>query len=332
MTRYSHRERLMMIFAGERPDRHAVSFWRHFFHAEHHAQGLTDAMLHFQKKYDWDFMKINPRADYHVEDWGLRQKWSHDEFKKHTKENFPVTTVDDWEKIERLSAMSPVLSEHLSAVSMIKKKSLPELPILMTVFTPLAIAGRMVEDNKILADHLTTHPEKVESALQAITETFCDFVSELRNAGADGIFFATTQWASSDLISWEDYERFGVPYDLKVIEATGNDAINLFHVCSSNNFLKELTAYDYHCQMYNWESDDPTNLPLDSGCDLLTDKAVVGGVDRDGWLLKATPKEIGWQIDRLKDMTLPGQVIIGPGCSIAPEVPHENLQAIRDKL
>lgn len=332
MTRYSHRERLMMIFEGERPDRHAVSFWRHFFHMEHHAEGLAEAMLYFQKKYDWDFMKINPRADYHVEDYGLKQKWSHDEFKKHTKENFPIVAVDDWENIERLSALSPVLSEHLSAVTTIRKKSAPELPLLMTVFTPLAIAGRMVENDQTLADHLHTHPEKVESALQSITETFCDFVSELRNAGADGIFFATTQWASSNLISWEDYQRFGVPYDLKVIEAAGDDAINLFHVCSSNNFLKELSSIDYHCQMYNWDSDDPTNLPLDSGSDLLSDKAVVGGVDRNGWLLQATPEEIGWQIDRLKDMFPPGQIIIGPGCSIAPEVPDQNLQAIRDKL
>jgi len=26
-----------MIIAGEKPDRHAASCWRHFFHMEHHA-------------------------------------------------------------------------------------------------------------------------------------------------------------------------------------------------------------------------------------------------------------------------------------------------------
>ena len=83
--KYSHLERIQMIIAGERPDRHAASCWRHFFHMEHHAEGTAEAMLGFQKEFDWDFMKINPRADYHIEDWGLTQAWSHDEYKKHAK-------------------------------------------------------------------------------------------------------------------------------------------------------------------------------------------------------------------------------------------------------
>jgi len=71
MDKYSHRDRLEMILAGEKPDRFAASFWRHFFHMEHHAEGTAEAMVSFQKRFDWDFIKINPRADYHVEDRGL---------------------------------------------------------------------------------------------------------------------------------------------------------------------------------------------------------------------------------------------------------------------
>lgn len=332
MPEYSHRERLELIFNRERPDRFAASFWRHFFHKEHQAEGTAEAMLEFQKRFDWDFMKINPRADYHVEGWGLKQQWSHDEFKKHTKSDFPVTSLQSWRDIEPLPLSTAVLAEHLKVVSLIRKQSSRDLPILMTVFTPLAVAGRLVEDDNLLADHIHNHPGLVLPAIEAITQTFEKFVEELRNAGADGIFFATTQWASSNLISWEEYERFGVPFDLRVIRAAGEDALNLFHVCSSNNYLKQLVEHAYPCQMYNWDSDDPTNPPLDRGLELITDRALVGGVDRHGWLLHSKPDEIRHKMDQIKSTYDPSRVIIGPGCSIPPEVPMENLQAIRERL
>ena len=321
-----------MIIAGERPDRHAISFWRHFFHMEHHAEGTAEAMLAFQKRFDWDFMKINPRADYHVEDWGLKQEWSKDEFRKHRKYDFPIINPEDWSKIKPQPMTSPVLAEHLKVVSMIKKKSDPELPILMTVFTPLAIAGRLVEDRATLLKHLHDCPELVEPALRAITDTFKAYASELRNAGADGLFYATTQWASSDTLTWDEYRRFGVPYDLEVIRATESDAVNLFHVCSSNNYLKELSEINYHCALYNWDSDDPTNLPLDKADGLLKGKVMVGGVDRNGWLLEGDPEEVGHKIEEIKERFAPERLIIGPGCSVPPEVPMDNFRAVRDKL
>ena len=165
MDKYTHRERMEMIFSGEKPDRFAASFWRHFFHKEHYAEGTAEAMLDFQKRFDWDFMKINPRADYHIEDWGFKQQYSHEEFKKHIKTDFPVESLDDWRNIEPLPLSSPALDEHLKVVSLIRKDLPHDFPILMTVFTPLAIAGRMVKDNNMLADHIHEHLRRSGSTL-----------------------------------------------------------------------------------------------------------------------------------------------------------------------
>ena len=99
MDKYSHRERVEMILAGEKPDRFAASFWRHFYHMEHHAEGTIEAMVAFQKQFDWDFMKINPRADYHVQDWGKQIEYSHDEFTNHRKVGFPIQAAEDWSRI-----------------------------------------------------------------------------------------------------------------------------------------------------------------------------------------------------------------------------------------
>ena len=332
MDKYTPRERIETILAGEKPDRFAASFWRHFFHKEHYAEGTAEAMIDFQEKFKWDFIKINPRADYHVEGWGFEQEFSHDEFKKHTKLKFPVKSVDDWSRIEPLKPHTPSLDEHLRVVSIIRKELGWDLPILMTVFTPIAIAGRMVEDRQMLADHIRESPDKVLPAIEAITQTFEAFASEVRNAGADGLFFATTQWASSDMMTWEDFQKFGIPFDQRVIKAAEDDALNLFHICSSNNFLGELAQVDYGSKLYNWDFDDPTNSPLDKADDLLPDKVLVGGVDHNGWLLHSSAEEVGFQIDRFKAKFDPSRVILGPGCAIPPEVSYDNLTAIRERL
>lgn len=289
-------------------------------------------MLYFQKTFKWDFMKINPRADFHVEDWGFKHKWSTDEFKKHEKLFFPIQKLEDWGKIKPLDVRSKALDEHLKVVSLIRKGVDKELPILMTLFSPLAIAGRMVADRAKMAEQIHEHPDIILEAVESITETYVKYTEELRNAGADGIFFATTQWASSNLISWEEYQKFGVPFDLRILKAAGDDSLNLFHICSSNNFLRQLIKEDYPVQMYNWETDDPTNPPLDIGVDLIPDKGLVGGVDHLGWLLQASPAEIGAKIDELKEKYDSSRIIFGPGCAIPPEVPFENLQAIRERL
>lgn len=332
MAKYSHRERIELMMAGERPDRFAASAWRHFFHMEHHAEGTAEAMIGFQKKFDWDFVKINPRADYHVEDWGLQQKWSHDEFTKHEKTAFPISSIDDWDNIHTLPPTSPALAEHLQVISMIRKGVGRDIPVLMTVFSPLAIAGRLVEDRQMLVDHLRREPDLIHKALRAITDTFATYASEIRNAGADGLFFATTQWAAPETITWQEYQKFGIPYDLEVLKAAEEDAINLFHVCASQNFLRELAPLDYPCQLWNWDSDDPTNVPLDKAYDLLPAKVLVGGVDREGWLLHGTPQEVSYEIVKRMKQHDPSKVILGPGCSVPPEVPMENFRAFREAL
>lgn len=332
MDKYSHRERIEMILAGEKPDRFAASFWRHFFHLENNAEGTAEAMVRFQKELDWDFIKINPRADYHVEDWGLTQAWSHNEYEKHRKLSFPIRQIEDWDRINVNGLNAPVLAEHLKLVSLVRKGVGKEVPILMTVFTPLAIAGRMVSDRQMLADHLRQEPKRVHRALKAITDTFAAFVVELRNAGADGLFYATCQWASSDLITWEEYQEFGIPYDLEVIEACDEGALNLLHVCDSNNYLSRLAEIDYRCRLCNWDSLDETNLSIADGVELLTPYTLVGGVDQGGWLQHGSPDDVVRRLEQLKADNSSSRLIIGPGCSIPPEVPLDNLRAIRESL
>lgn len=71
MSEWSKQDRFNALLSGERADRPIGSGWRHFIDKEQTADDLAETTISFTKKYDWDWVKINPRATYLAEAWGI---------------------------------------------------------------------------------------------------------------------------------------------------------------------------------------------------------------------------------------------------------------------
>ena len=279
------RERLARTVEGRSVDRLPVALWRHFYAAETSREGLVEAMRGWQKTYDWDFLKINPRASYHVEDWGNRCEFSESEHVKPSLVRAAVHRPDDFRHLDLLDAAgtgdgrrAPVLADHLGAVADLRKALGPDAPMLMTVFTPMSIAADLAGGPQDLAALIQSDATMVHVGLRAITDTFVRFARACLDAGADGLFFATTHCATTTNFTLEQYEEFGRPYDLEVLEAAAGAPLNLLHVCKSHAMLRQLA--DYPAAMLNWDMRDPTNPAMSEGAALAPDKGLVGGLDR----------------------------------------------------
>src|SRR6185436_11702980 len=109
------------------------------------------------------------------------------------------------------------LGEQIEAVRLLRKSLPSDVPLIETVFTPIAILGEMAHQPRDLKNHMTTHPEQVRAALEAVTATFERLVPALLEAGADGIYFATVDWAMRDLMSAEEHRDWARPTDLRLI-------------------------------------------------------------------------------------------------------------------
>lgn len=166
----SHKERIQNLLAGEPIDRTPISFWRHFYHREHDAASLAEAMLSFQDKFDWDFMKVNPRASYQVQPWGAKVRFSADEFAKTQIIDYPVKKLEDWRGIEPIKLTAPTFQEQLQTLRLIGRALKGELHFVETVFSPLSIAGDLVESEEVLIKHLRESPQTIHQALEAITQ------------------------------------------------------------------------------------------------------------------------------------------------------------------
>jgi len=311
---------------NEPVDRVPVSLWRHFYEAEETAEGLAGAMLAWQTKYDWDWMKVNPRASYHVEGWGVKLKFSGQPLVKPVVTDVPVHTSADLAKLGPLPLDSGPLGEQLEVMERICEALGGTVYALETVFSPLSIAGDLVSDGRQLVEIMRSDPHALHGALEVITATFTEFVGKLLKSGADGIFFATTEWATRDTLTSEEYAEFGQPYDLRVLEAAQGASFNVLHVCKDNNLLFDLLDYPVHA--INWAVGSPGNQSLREVQER-TEKAVIGGLTNET-LRSGDAAHIKAEA-RIADVQTSGRRwILGPACSIQVDTPDANARAVRD--
>lgn len=327
MTR---RERVRKTIQGERADRPPMSFWRHFYHREGTAKHLADAMLEFQKKYDWDFLKVNPRASYHVEDWGVRTKRPGEgPLDKPKVVQSPVKEPADWEKIRPLDPTKGTLGEMLDAEERIAAEIQGETDWIMTVFNPISIAADLVNDDARFVDHLRNHGERVHGALRAITETFAAFTRETMLRGASGILFATTDYGNSSRIDKALLEEFGRPYDLRVLEEAKAGFFNTIHVCGPNAFVHE--HLDYPVAVVSWADQDPGN-PSISEMKKATAKTLLTGIDHEGLMVHGPPEAVQAQARAAIEEAQGARFILGPGCAVPSAAPERHYAAVREAV
>jgi uroporphyrinogen decarboxylase len=325
MDQMNKRERVRAALQGNPVDRPPISFWRHFFEKETSAAGLAQAMLGFQRTYEWDFMKVNPRACYHVEPWGCRFQFSGQPHIDPKLIEAVIKTPDNWGQIKPLSPTTGAFGEQLEALRLIKEGLGGEVPFVETIFTPLSVAGRLVGSDEVMCDHLKQHPERVHEALEAITVTFEGFARSCLEVGVDGVFYATTGWATYDRLTDAEYAEFGRPYDVRILRAVEGASFNILHVCRSHNMLWKLMDYPAHA--VNWATADATNPQIGEVWQR-SHRPVIGGVDHLDTLRHGTPEAVAAQIRNAVGQAREG-LLIGPGCSISPQTPEVNLRAAR---
>jgi uroporphyrinogen decarboxylase len=325
MEQMSKRERVRAALEGKPIDRPPISCWRHFFEQETSAAGLAEAMLGFQHTYDWDFMKVNPRACYHAEPWGCRFQYSGQADIDPKLIEPAIRKPDDWRQIKPLSPTTGAFGEQLEALRLIGEELHGEVPFVETIFTPLSVAGRLVGSDDVMYEHLSRYPERIHEALEAICVTFERFAGACVDAGVDGIFYATTGWATYDRLSDAEYDDFGRPYDVRVLKAVQGAPFNILHVCRSHNMLWKLMDYPAHA--INWATADSTN-PSISEVWQRSHRPIIGGVDHQGTLRQGSPAEVTAEIMNAVAQTRQG-LLIGPGCSISPQTPAANIRAAR---
>jgi uroporphyrinogen decarboxylase len=321
----THKERIQACLNNESPDRPPIALWRHFPVDDQDPKSLAEATLHFQQTYDFDFVKVTPASSFCVKDWGVDDEWIGDTegTRRYTKKiiHYP----GDWETLPILDPSAPRLAGQLDCLHFIRAGLGPDTPLLQTIFSPLAQAKNLADDD-ILIVHLRLYPEAVMKGLVTIAETTRRFVEACLDTGVDGIFYAV-QHAQASLLTLEEYKFFGLPHDLKALEPAQSLWCNLLHLHGHDVYFSLIDSLKF--PIVNWH--DRETFPSLSEAQSRFSGVVCGGMRQDT-LVYQNQAEVQKEAADAIQQTNGKRFILGTGCVVPIIASHGNILAARKSV
>lgn len=326
MTEMSKEERLKAAIGGEAVDCPPVALWRHFPGDDQRPEDLAAATVAFQRRYDFDFVKVTPASSFCVRDWGAQDQWLGNVEGTRDYVHHPVQSPQDWYELGALDPFQGSLGAQLRCLRLIAAELEEGTPFIQTVFNPLSQAKNLAGRERLLV-HLRRYPEAVRAGLETITETTIGFVNAARETGVAGLFYAV-QHAQYGLLSEEEYATFGRPFDLRVLEAAQGLWLNVLHL-HGVDVMFDLLA-DYPVQVMNWH--DRETWPTLAEGQRRFAGAVCGGLQRWEVIVRGDPAQVRAQAADALSQTGGRRFILGTGCVTPIVAPTSNVRAAREAV
>jgi uroporphyrinogen decarboxylase len=227
------RERVLAALRGEPVDRVPLSFWMHHFAAENTVKDFVAESLRLARRFGWDYLKPQSRAQCFAEAWGLRYQASGDRAVQYTRTHAPCADAAALRRLTPADPAAGALGEQLEALRQIRAGVGPDTPIIWTVFSPIMVVPYLLPGGAEQALAIArAEPAALEAALAAIAHTLAGYTRLALAAGADGLFYATNV-ARPGLLSPAECRRFQRPGDTTVLAAAGAAPFNVLHVCGA---------------------------------------------------------------------------------------------------
>jgi uroporphyrinogen decarboxylase len=338
----SKKERFEQILLhGQISDRPLVSAWRHFIEAEQDSAALAAATVSFQREHDWDFVKINPRTTYYAEVWGNEYDYEDYDGVVPAVKKAILSHASDLPRIIPKTAAMPPLQEQLEVISTVRRELGPDVPIVQTLFSPLAVLEYLCGHRTLAAyrpavraatplpELLASAPAEVHVALEAITETLVDYATAALRAGADGFFYAVLGLARDRYLTVGEYEEFGRTYDLKLLQAIAPAPV-ILHTCGPEAHPERFV--DYPVAALHWADLAPGNPDLVQSKEWIGKRVAVGGVDERLFNNRSSVEKIREQAKAAIRQMGDRPFILAPGCGLPLDTDPEALKALRSAV
>ncbi|NOZ06423.1 MAG: uroporphyrinogen decarboxylase [Chloroflexi bacterium] len=314
------RQRLQATVLGEPVDQVPVAFWRHFPGDDQDPVSLARATLDFQKKFDFDLVKVTPASSFCVEDWGVQTVLRGNEEGTRDYVRRRISSPADWPALEHLNVTEGALGRQLQCLRLTAEGLGSGTPFIQTIFSPLTVARYLRGDDFIV--HLRRYPQEFLTGMQIIADVVARFTEAAIQTNAAGIFLAV-QPASYRLLSEEEYRCFGEPFDRQVLDAAGNGWFNVLHLHGSEVMFDILAGYPV--QAINWH--DRTTPPTLGEARALFGRTLIGGIRQWETLLRGTPEAVSAEVRDALDQTGGRGYMVGAGCVIPVATPARNIRA-----
>ncbi len=320
------RQRIENLLTGGKIDRPGVALWRHFPVDDQQPDHLAAAIANFQNTFQFDLIKITPASSFCLIDWGAKDIWRGNPEGTRDYEPPAIPNPETFSKLETLPPLLGNLGRHLECIRLIQKEFRKTTPVIQTIFSPLAQAKNLLGKSNLVS-YLRQSPDLILQGLETIKSTTLSYLQECKNLGIDGIFYAV-QHAQEEVMTGQEYLKFGKPFDMEILTEAEDLPINMLHLHGDNimfDLVKDLPA-----AIVNWH-DRHSSLPLSQGKKYFN-KLVCGGLRQWQSLAYGDPALVAVEAQDAINQIQDGHFILGTGCVLPIIAPYGNIMAMRNAV
>jgi uroporphyrinogen decarboxylase len=239
-----------------------------------------------------------------------------------------VTRSLDWTNLRPLDPSRGSLGRQIETLRLITDSLRnDDTPIIQTVYSPLTQAA-MIGGRNLLVRHIRTNPDRIQTGLNALTETTLRFLDALKRYPIAGIYYSQ-QEAAYDVLTEEEYRLFGLPYDRKILESMKDKWwFNVLHLEGDSPMFRLCSQLPV--QAINWR-DQEAEPDLAQG-KLQFNGAVCGGLSHMQHLHYGTPTSIREQIRNAMAQANNRRLILSSGSALMATTPLSNIRAVKDAV
>lgn len=335
----THTERVKAVLNNKPVDRPPFIAWGpHLNLEDRHTGDFTKAVIAYENQHDFDILKVMQNGLYATEDYGQviqDPKDSDDACFRLTKKP-AFTKLEDWMNVETKNVHKGAFGREVQTIKTLCDYYGDDLPILPTIFGPSRMLQQLcglgpktdlypgpffcTED---ILGYAEDHQKEYHHVMEILSQQVIDLMNAYIDVGAAGFFYCTNGERKGFCTDWQ-YENLVRPYEEAVLKAVYDKTwFTMLHVCGFEIVrMERMVTLPVHA--INWEDQAPNN-PSISEVRKMTDKVLMGGIDRNSDFygpkresVKAVLKE------KVSEAIKQGgsRLILSCGCECNREVTH----------
>ena len=238
-----------------------------------------------------------------------------------------ISTPADMLRFTRRRMVERPFAEQLTCLRILRDRLPTDVPLVDTLFEPFFSVLFAVGFSK--AALIRAHPAEAATMLDALTETFFDYIAEIRKVPVDGVLYATNACIlppSARGIGSQAFETFHKPYDMRLLNAM-QGLVRIVH--AHGNPLDITRVLDYPCEVLSWSDRLPGN-PSIRDLRVQTTKCLMGGVDETRLHERSLPEIRAEVTDAIQQAGGPRNFILSPGCNVSSGAALRVLRGLRE--